>query len=159
MAIEHKDLTGAQLHEPKGASTAANGTAYISDGLGSGSWVSPTATVYNKNLYPIVTTMTDLGTAGSVYFYVPIKSRILSYHITIYGAVDVNTVFTPYVNGVAVADNLTVIAAGSAAGQTTSRIMVSNTDMAAASSVRIASDGAATGVVRADVQVVFEAIP
>ncbi len=159
MPIEHKDLTGAQLHEPKGASTASVGTAYISDGLGSGDWEDPTGSVYNKNLYPLVSTLTDLATASSVYFYVPIKSRVLSYHVTIYGAVDANTTFVPYVNGVAVADNLIVIAAGSAEGQTTSRIMVSNTDMAAASVVRIASDGAAAGAVRADVQVVFEAIP
>ena len=159
MAIEHKDLTGTQLHEPKGASTAALNTAYISDGLGSGAWASPTGSVYNKNIYSLLTTLTDLGTAGSVYFYVPIKSRILSYHVTIYGAVDVNTLFDPYVNGVLIADPITVIASGSSAGQTTSRIMVSNTDMAAASSVRVTSNGAATAVVRADIQVVFEAIP
>ena len=36
----HADLTGADLHEPKGAAAAASGTVYVSDGAGSGSWTS-----------------------------------------------------------------------------------------------------------------------
>lgn len=35
---EHNVLTGAQLHEPKGVASAAAGTSYKADGLGSGSW-------------------------------------------------------------------------------------------------------------------------
>ena len=34
----HKDLTGADLHEPKGVETAASGQIYVADGSGSGSW-------------------------------------------------------------------------------------------------------------------------
>lgn len=40
MAIQHNQLTGADLHEPKGASTAAINTVYVSDGAGSGSWTT-----------------------------------------------------------------------------------------------------------------------
>lgn len=36
----HADLTGADLHEPKGAAAAASGTVYVSNGAGSGSWTS-----------------------------------------------------------------------------------------------------------------------
>lgn len=32
----HRELTDPQLHEPKGASTAAAGTVYVADGEGSG---------------------------------------------------------------------------------------------------------------------------
>lgn len=39
----HKDLTGADLHEPKGAAGAAIGTVYVSDGSGSGTWAKPAA--------------------------------------------------------------------------------------------------------------------
>jgi hypothetical protein len=35
---EHKDLTGADLHEPKGVDVASAGQVYLADGLGSGSW-------------------------------------------------------------------------------------------------------------------------
>lgn len=38
MSIEHKNLSDAERHEPKGASTAAAGDIYISDGAGSGNW-------------------------------------------------------------------------------------------------------------------------
>lgn len=37
----HKDLTGADLHEPKGASTASANTILKADGLGATSFVSP----------------------------------------------------------------------------------------------------------------------
>lgn len=35
---EHVVITDPNIHEPKGASTAAAGQTYVSDGLGSGSW-------------------------------------------------------------------------------------------------------------------------
>ena len=41
MATEHKDIPEAGLHEPKGASTAVSGTAYIATGSGSGAWAAP----------------------------------------------------------------------------------------------------------------------
>lgn len=41
MAIEHNLITDPNVHEPKGASTAAAGTQYVSDGAGSGSWIVP----------------------------------------------------------------------------------------------------------------------
>lgn len=36
--IEHSSLTSSELHEPKGAATAAAGKVYVTDGAGSGSW-------------------------------------------------------------------------------------------------------------------------
>lgn len=38
--VAHSSLTGAELHEPKGADTANAGEVYIADGNGSGSWGS-----------------------------------------------------------------------------------------------------------------------
>lgn len=40
MAI-HKDLTGADLHEPKGAEAASSGTILRANGSGGTSWVNP----------------------------------------------------------------------------------------------------------------------
>ena len=45
MAVNHKDITGDQLHEPKGIETASSGEVYIADGVGSGSWASPSTAV------------------------------------------------------------------------------------------------------------------
>lgn len=36
----HKNLTGVDLHEPKGITTATSGQTYIADGLGSGVWTT-----------------------------------------------------------------------------------------------------------------------
>lgn len=38
--VSHASLTGADLHEPKGAASAASGTVYVSNGSGSGSWTT-----------------------------------------------------------------------------------------------------------------------
>lgn len=40
--IQHKDLPDQYLHEPKGASSAAQGTLYIADGNGGGAFGFPT---------------------------------------------------------------------------------------------------------------------
>jgi len=39
--VDHKDLVGAALHEPKGADTAGSGEVYVADGAGSGSFQAP----------------------------------------------------------------------------------------------------------------------
>lgn len=41
MAIQHKDITEPNNHEPKGASTAIAEEVYIADGAGSGTWKKP----------------------------------------------------------------------------------------------------------------------
>jgi len=38
MAIQHKDIPDAQLHEPKGIVSALEGYSYVANGLGSGNW-------------------------------------------------------------------------------------------------------------------------
>lgn len=38
MTVLHRNLTGAELHEPKGISTASAGQLYIANGNGSGVW-------------------------------------------------------------------------------------------------------------------------
>lgn len=43
----HKNLTGADLHEPKGADTALVNTVYVSNGAGSGSWVAASSIITN----------------------------------------------------------------------------------------------------------------
>jgi len=38
MTIQHRNITEADLHEPKGVSLAPNRTIYVANGLGSGAW-------------------------------------------------------------------------------------------------------------------------
>lgn len=39
--VEHVDATDPEIHEPKGASTAAINTGYVANGGGSGTWAKP----------------------------------------------------------------------------------------------------------------------
>lgn len=64
MSVEHKNLTGASLHEPKGVAAAGASTAYIADGAGSGAWTDPLASVNNKNLLIVTATIPDLSNPG-----------------------------------------------------------------------------------------------
>jgi len=44
--IQHKDLTGAELHEPKGVDAAGAGQIYVADGAGSGNWEPGVVSAY-----------------------------------------------------------------------------------------------------------------
>lgn len=54
--VVHSTLTGANLHEPKGAATATSGMVYVADGLGSGTW-----TLKNALWTPYTPTITATG--------------------------------------------------------------------------------------------------
>lgn len=56
---EHNTLTGASLHEPKGAATATAGQTYVADGAGSGAWTAPSTSDLVTQV--IVTQASDLA--------------------------------------------------------------------------------------------------
>jgi microcystin-dependent protein len=47
MPTVHRNLTGADLHEPKGAETALSGQVYVADGAGSGVWTTASSIITN----------------------------------------------------------------------------------------------------------------
>lgn len=62
----HKNLTGADLHEPKGADTALAGRVYVSNGSGSGVWTDAATVITNTafttgDLKPTHKTAADSG--------------------------------------------------------------------------------------------------
>lgn len=158
MPLEHSDLTGDQLHEPKGVEVAAAGQVYVADGVGSGAWENVLDSINNRNQYAMEQRFDDLATAGSIYFNAPFKSEINRLNIILYGVVDADTLITIYLNGVLFADSLTVVAAGSAAGQVKSLSVTTPHTINANTVIQITSDGAATGSVRGEVQLVLEAV-
>jgi hypothetical protein len=66
---EHKDLTGSDLHEPKGIEIAPQHTVYEADGAGSGNWVYAVSSVHaemiiESNVTPeVVPTAVDITLA------------------------------------------------------------------------------------------------
>jgi hypothetical protein len=71
--VEHRNLTGASLHEPKGVSGASSDTVYVADGAGSGAWSDPFSDVNNKNLLVMTAEIEDInsGTAATRSCFVP----------------------------------------------------------------------------------------
>lgn len=158
MAIEHSTLTGSQLHEPKGAAAASVNQVYVSDGTGSGVWTDLLASIYNRNLFSLGQTFNDLAAAESIYFNVPYKSELVKMTVMLYGTLDVDTTLSIYIGGVLFADDLTIVAAGSGAGQKKTLLVVTANSIPANTIVEVRGDGAATTSVKGYVQLELEAV-
>lgn len=170
MTIQHRLLTGADLHEPKGAASAAAGNVYVADGAGSGAWdkltvanVDVTAitngdivkvtggaavgvTLNNENQIVLNCYMADAANAEDAYVVSPLAGTILNIWSTIYSTCDANTVITPSIGGVNITSgSLTITAAGSATGDVDSSTPSANNDISAGQALKFLSDGGATG--------------
>lgn len=89
--VLHSALTGAELHEPKGASTANSGEVYVADGLSSGVWTNA-ATLDNPKVIPVFirgqqsdgsTTYTPTEVSTTVKVYVPWACTLVSAYYNI----------------------------------------------------------------------------
>lgn len=157
MAVEHKDLTGAMLHEPKGTSTASSGQVYIANGSGSGVWTSKNGDLLNANIYSQRGTMTDIGLAGdSVFFDTPQKAQVKSVSCVLYGAIATsNAILSIYINGVLNATTLSVPFSGSTAG-TRATINVAGSPTALQGQViEVRTDGGPSNTVKAAITLTF----
>src|SRR6476661_275023 len=139
----HKDLTGAELHEPKGADAASDGDVYVADGAGSGSWQARYSGVLALNQYWLTGRMDDISAVNNrVYFVVPVQSEIVSLSAILDGAVTTgNATLSIYINGVLFTDTLVVPYAGSSAGTLATMNAITANTIAAGSVVEVRSDG------------------
>lgn len=156
----HKDLTGAELHEPKGVASAASGTVYVADGSGSGDWTPVYDGVYNLNEYWMDGTITDISTVSDkCYIYVPVDSEIFEIAAIINTALTTaDAVLSVYINGVLFADTLTVTQAGSFAGQLHHTDTTTSNTVPAGSVLEIRSNGASDTTSKTNVWVGLRAI-
>lgn len=77
--VEHSALTGSDLHEPKGVSTAGNNTVYVANGAGSGSWTAQKF-VMNGTLSDITSTST------SIYMAIPYDCVVKEFLVSVQGS-------------------------------------------------------------------------
>jgi hypothetical protein len=118
----HADLTGSDLHEPKGVSGASAGKVYVADGAGSGSWTDLDSDALvglnNKNLIWLQARITDLSGTESVYVPCPLAGTITKVTTVLQGAIATsNATLRLQINGSPVTDSTVTIAnASSAAG-------------------------------------------
>ena len=139
----HRDLTGDELHEPKGIDSASDGDVYVADGGGSGNWDNRYSGILALNQYWLSAVMTDISAASNrVWFDVPVQSEIVSLSAILNGAITTaNATLSIYINGVLFADTLTVPFAGSTTGSRASMNTVTGHTIAAGSVVEVRSDG------------------
>ncbi len=157
----HKDLTGAELHEPKGVASAASGTVYISTGTGTGAWTPIYNSIYALNKYWMTGTITDISTpSDKAYIYVPVKSEIFELAAILNGPLTTaNAVLSIYINGVLFTDTLTVTQAGSAAGNVYQVNTATANSIPPNSVIEIRTNGASDTSAKAEVIVGLRAIP
>lgn len=170
MAVQHRNLTGADLHEPKGVATASNRQVYVANGAGSGTWRkvaaadldfsaltngyyvtvssgAPAGTALNNaNLIYLTCYFNNAADAEDAYVVCPLDGTITTIWSTIYNACDANTNITSSIGGVNITGGVLAISAtGSAAGDVDSATPSANNDILAGQAIRFLSDGGATG--------------
>lgn len=149
MSIQHSAIADADRHEPKGASTAASGSVYVSNGAASGSWA----------WQPQVLTLdiATLNTVGNYYIVFPYNSTINK----IYSVIDAtiataDKVLTASIDGVAVTNGvITITQSGSAAGDVDSCTPTAANTITAGTALKVAATGATTGDARCHLSIVY----
>jgi hypothetical protein len=131
----HSALTGTDLHEPKGVAIAASGKVYLSDGLGSGSWVVPP--------YALTTLIDDVSTAATVYIPIPYAGTVTKVVTVLAGSLTTanGTVTVRNAAGTSMG-TLTITQSGSAAGDIDVLSPVSNNTVTSDSRISVETDGA-----------------
>jgi hypothetical protein len=114
---EHRFLTGASVHEPKGVEVATAGQVYVADGAGSGAWSNRLTGIYNLNSYGLAGTIANIAASpSSTFVVVPTKSSLVKVYAVLSGALSANVTLTIYKNGISQTPTITVTSTGSGAG-------------------------------------------
>lgn len=150
---EHRDVSPDNIHEPKGAFSAASGTVYVADGAGSGSFTA----INNLNKITLTYTFTDISTASSQWVVCPIAGTISKIYSVLHGAIaTADTVMSFEIAGIAVTNgNITITQSGSAAGDVDSSTPTAARTLTAGQAIEIISDGGSTNTVNATITFVI----
>jgi len=159
MSINHKDLTGSDLHEPKGIEVATSGQVYVSDGAGSGSWSDPLAEINNLNSFDITGVIPDISDPNSNFMHVLARDGILSVLRTVIDApvTVADAVLSIYRNGVLLGQTLTVAFSGSAKGITDVLTLSPTYTFTMGDTIEIRTDGGSTDTAKCYCTLVFTA--
>ena len=135
--VQHSALTGADLHEPKGAAAAAAGRAYVADGAASGAWTAL------QDIYTGV--LTDVSTAETIYIPIANAGTVTKVVTILEGAITTaDATLTPKNAAGSSMGTITVTQSGSAAGDTDTLAPASNNTVAANAAITIETDGASS---------------
>lgn len=155
---EHRNLTGADLHEPKGVATAAANTVYRATGAGTGVWTDIAAELKAGNRVALTTRIDDISTASSVWAVSPIAGDVIGIYVVLHNAITVaDAVVTAELNGVAMSGlSITCAYTGSAAGSTFSGTPSGSNTVSSGDAIEIITDGGSTTACKADVTIMID---
>lgn len=150
---EHKDLTGADLHEAKGAATAAANTVLQADGAGSAQWNDIISPLKAANRIAVSIRITDISAPDTDWIPAPMAGTIVGIAVTLHNAITAaDTTLTFRINGVAITGSTIVCAfTGSAPGSTFTSTPSANNTVAQWQPIEIITDGASGTTSTADV--------
>lgn len=152
--MEHKNITGANNHEPKGVESASSGQVYTANGLGSGSWTAPAS----SGKVVVSGRLDDISAPSSIYMAAPVAGTITAVIVTLQTGVTVaNSIVTGEIAGVPIGGlSITVTQAASAAGSVYSDTTISGSNtVTVGSPIRIITDGGSTTTAIAHISVVI----
>ncbi len=148
----HKDLTGTDLHEPKGQAAAAVDTIYVANGSGSGTHKKiPLASldltsIQSPNTVYVNAVLADVSAPSFVLCPAPEGCVFVSAAMFLNGAITVADAVVSFVrnDGSSFGSTVTITQSGSAEGTAFSFTATLNTTITAPGYVKISTDGAST---------------
>lgn len=146
----HASLTGADLHESKGASSASVDTIPASDGAGSTTWRKVTSasvdatSIKNVNKTKICFVFTDVGTVGSKYIPIPDACTISKVSVAVQAIPSVTNTILTVRNDAGTSMGTLTLTAAEAAGTVHTLSPVSNNTFTAGTKLQFDTDGGAT---------------
>ncbi len=145
----HANLTGSDLHEPKGVASATANKVYVSDGAASGAW---TPLMYTLNV-----SMADITVANSVYVPIPYAGTVKRVTSVISNAITAaDETITVYNSAGVSMGTITVAYTISAAGDVDNLDPASNNTVTANSFIRLTANGDASTAASANFTIVIE---
>jgi len=144
--MEHRNLTGDSLHEPKGVESATAGQVYVANGTGSGTWQDRLNGIINLNTYGLGGRIDSISDVSSAFFVIPQKANLTKIYGVLSAAITgANSVITIYKNSIAQTPTLTVPFTGSGPGVSQTFSISPNIAVLEGDIIELRSDGGSTG--------------
>lgn len=146
----HSGLTGADLHESKGAAAASANTIPVSDGAGSTTWKKipsssiDTTSIKNTNKMNISYQIPSAASVSDIYIPVPRAGNLVRVDASLSIGITVTDLTLTIRNGGSTIGTVVIAQSGSTAGSTGNTTISSGNAFTAGSNVRI-STNAVTG--------------
>jgi hypothetical protein len=160
MTIQHVTLTSSNVHEPKhitNAGTADTGKVITPSGSSPG--ISELrrlrASEIDNERERLVAVIDDISTAGNTYLVAPFSGTITRVQLVIDGALTVADAEVTVNVGATTVATITVEFDGSAAGDVYTQSVSSSNSVNDNQAIRINTDGASDGTVKATVVLTF----